>query len=157
MNIRSILGTFNTAVGKAVKSVGSKSWVEHYEGHYEAEAGSKFDKLMRNSNKAAITLGEVVLYVNGGYNEVRRAHEEVHVQQAKRHGIMFFINYGLASLKAMVTGKHYYKDNQFEIEAELVEGVVRDTLNGDSAKVVAQRYGISLTRVAAIMSHHNSR
>jgi len=156
MNTRDLLGKFNSAVGRAVKSVGSKSWTEHYKGHYEAEAGSRFDKIMRSSNKAAITLGDVVLYVNGGFNEVRRAHEEVHVRQAKKHGIMFFVNYGLASLKAMVTGKHYYRDNQFEIEAELVEGVVRDTLNGDSAKIVAQRYGISLTRVEAIMTHHNS-
>ena len=155
MNIRSILGTFNTAVGKAVKSVGSKSWVEHYEGHYEAEAGSKFDKLMRNSNKAAITLGEVVLYVNGGYNEVRRAHEEVHVQQGRKHGVMFFINYGLASLKAMVTGKHYYKDNQFEIEAELVEAVVRDLNNGVAPYKIQQRHGVSLDEIERIKAHHN--
>ena len=155
MNFRDTLGRFNTAVGRAVKSIGSKSWVEKYEGHYEAEAGSKFDKIMRKSNKAAITLGNVVLYVNGAYNEVRRAHEEVHVRQSKKHGIMFFVNYGLASLRALVTGKHYYRDNAFEQEAEVVEGIVRDTLNGDSANIVAQRYGVSLTRVADVIASHS--
>jgi len=155
MNTRQFLAKFNTAVGRAVKSVGSKSWTEHYEGHYEAEAGSRFDKLMRNSNKAAITLGEVVLYVNGAYNEVRRAHEDVHVQQAKKHGIMFFINYGLASLRAMVTGKHFYKDNQFEIEAEGVEAVVRDLIAGMDRKKAANKHGLTLDQIDAIIAYHN--
>jgi hypothetical protein len=155
MNFRDTLGRFNTAVGRAVKSIGSKSWVEKYEGHYEAEAGSKFDKIMRNSNKAAITLGNVVLYVNGAYNEVRRAHEEVHVQQAKKHGIMFFVNYGLASLKAMVTGKHYYRDNAFEQEAEVAEAVIRDLIAGEDRKKVANKHGLNLVQIDAIWAHHN--
>ena len=155
MNTKQFLAKFNTAVGRAVKSVGSKSWVEKYEGHYEAEAGSRFDKLMRNSNKAAITLGNVVLYVNGAYNEVRRAHEEVHVQQAKKHGIMFFINYGLASLKAMVTGKHYYRDNEFEQEAEVVEAVIRDLVAGMDRKRIAIVHKLTLSEVDAIVAHHN--
>ena len=121
MNTKQFLAKFNTAVGRAVKKWGGDNWVEKHPSHFEAEAGSKFDKLMRKHGKAAITLGEVVLYISGHYNEKRRAHEEVHVSQSRKLGILFFPAYGIASLLAMATGKHYYRDNHFEKEAEKAE------------------------------------
>jgi hypothetical protein len=44
-------------------------------------------------------------------------HEYVHVLQYRKYGIMFFVLYGLESLKQFLKGKHYYFDNKFEVEA----------------------------------------
>jgi hypothetical protein len=45
------------------------------------------------------------------------AHEVTHVRQWARHGILFPAAYALASVRAVMTGGHWYRDNAFEREA----------------------------------------
>ena len=45
------------------------------------------------------------------------SHEHVHVRQFERWGLLFPILYVLASFRALLTGKRFYWDNVFEIEA----------------------------------------
>ncbi len=65
----------------------------------------------------AMTLGHVVLgQVLDDLDECRD-HELVHVRQAERWGPFFLPAYLLASLWAHLAGRHYYRDNPFEIDA----------------------------------------
>ena len=64
----------------------------------------------------AITLGHVVLCVNE-IDERTFRHELAHVGQYDRWGLVFPPVYFGASLVAMVQGRHYYKDNTFEVAA----------------------------------------
>jgi hypothetical protein len=41
----------------------------------------------------------------------------VHVRQYERWGLLFPILYVLASFRALLTGKRFYWDNVFEVEA----------------------------------------
>ena len=64
----------------------------------------------------AITLGHVVLAVD----ELEPAvidHEAVHVRQFERWGPLLFLLYPLASLGAVLSGGHHYRDNLFERQA----------------------------------------
>jgi hypothetical protein len=45
-------------------------------------------------------------------------HELAHVKQWERLGTLMFLAYPLASLWALLCGRHYYLDNYFELEAE---------------------------------------
>ncbi len=65
----------------------------------------------------AITLGHVILGCNHGTLTRWRKHEHVHVRQYERWGILFPTLYVLASFVALLTGKHFYWDNVFEVEA----------------------------------------
>jgi hypothetical protein len=65
----------------------------------------------------AITIGHVILGRSHGLLKVWRSHEHVHVRQYERWGPLFPVLYFLASLKALFTGKRFYWDNVFEIEA----------------------------------------
>lgn len=71
---------------------------------------------------AAITLGEVVLARDAAELARTRAHERVHVAQARRWGPLFFLAYGLASLAAWRRGQCPYRGNRLEVEAYAVEG-----------------------------------
>jgi len=51
-----------------------------------------------------------------------RAHEQVHVGQMERWGILFLLAYPLASLWAWARGGHPYLDNAFEREARHIAG-----------------------------------
>ena len=64
----------------------------------------------------AIALGHVVLCVNE-IDEPTLAHELAHVRQHERWGPLFLPLYGLASLWALARGRHYYRENAFEIAA----------------------------------------
>jgi len=66
---------------------------------------------------AAITLGHAVLGVDEGALERTRAHERVHVGQFEAWGPLFPLAYAMASVDAWGAGRHYYRDNHFEIEA----------------------------------------
>ena len=114
---------FNTKIGKwLMKHLGETNWIEKKPGHYVAIPKTKAAKFFNSTlKKAAITLGEIVLYAPGRYNTVRAAHEEVHIEQGNKYGVFFFPLYGLASLWALIRGKNYYEDNVFEKEAEEVE------------------------------------
>jgi hypothetical protein len=66
---------------------------------------------------AAITLGHVVLAVDPFALDFTRDHERVHVAQCERWGPLFIPAYGIASLVALARGKHFYRDNAFEVQA----------------------------------------
>ena len=68
----------------------------------------------------AITLGEVVLGRTEAALAITRAHERVHVAQARRLGPLFYPAYALASLTAWHRGDCPYRGNRFEVEAYAV-------------------------------------
>jgi hypothetical protein len=65
----------------------------------------------------AVTIGHVVLGLDHGLLERVRAHEQVHVQQYERWGLLFVPAYLIASAMALMRGGHFYQDNVFEREA----------------------------------------
>ena len=69
-----------------------------------------------------MTLGHVILEVDGKALDDCREHELVHVRQCERWGPFFLPAYALASLWAMIRGGHYYRDNGFEVSAERAAG-----------------------------------
>lgn len=69
----------------------------------------------------AITLGHVVLGRDAASLSATRAHERVHVRQYARWGPFFLPAYALASLWAVIRGRHFYLDNPFEREAMACE------------------------------------
>ncbi len=68
----------------------------------------------------AMALGHVVLGRSRSALDHCRTHELVHVRQAERWGPFFLPAYLLASVWAHLKGRHYYRDNPFEIEAVAV-------------------------------------
>jgi hypothetical protein len=64
----------------------------------------------------AITFGHVVLAVDE-LDEKTLVHELEHVRQYERAGPLYGPLYLLASLSAAARGKHYYRDNRFEVAA----------------------------------------
>ena len=65
----------------------------------------------------AITLGHVVL---GGSEHTLcqlRAHEQEHVRQYERWGVVFFLAYPASSLIQLLRGRHPYWLNHFEVQA----------------------------------------
>jgi hypothetical protein len=70
----------------------------------------------------AITLGRTIFAWRGlGTEELE--HELAHVRQWQRHGITFPVRYLAASVRARRSGKRWYADNRFEVEAR--EAVAR--------------------------------
>ena len=65
---------------------------------------------------SAITLGHVVLSVEDIGDEMMR-HELIHVGQYERWGPFMLPAYLGASVVAVARGRHYYRDNRFEIAA----------------------------------------
>lgn len=65
----------------------------------------------------AMTLGHIVIGRDQSALDDTRAHERVHVRQYERWGALFLPAYLIASMWAMGTGRHYYRDNVFEREA----------------------------------------
>jgi hypothetical protein len=82
-------------------------------------AGNSRTPVLRSISRRfeAITLGHVILGRNHGTLNRYRNHEHVHVRQYERWGLLFPVLYVLASFKALLTGKRFYWDNVFEIEA----------------------------------------
>src|SRR3989338_2616314 len=65
----------------------------------------------------AITLGHVVL---GGSEHTLcqlRTHEQEHVRQYERWGLVFFLAYPASSLLQLICGRHPYWLNPFEVQA----------------------------------------
>src|SRR5688500_18564727 len=65
----------------------------------------------------ATTLGHVLLFRRDQDPFWHRAHEHIHVEQCERWGPLMPALYLLASLYAVIRGRHYYRDNFLEIEA----------------------------------------
>ena len=82
-------------------------------------AGNTRTPILRSisSRFEAITLGHVILGRNHGTLSRYRSHEHVHVRQYERWGLLFPVLYVLASFRALLTGKRFYWDNVFELEA----------------------------------------
>jgi hypothetical protein len=64
----------------------------------------------------AITLGHVILGIDELDDRIL-AHEFAHVHQHEIFGPFFLPSYFLATLWAVVRGRHYYRDNAFESSA----------------------------------------
>ena len=71
---------------------------------------------------AAITMGHVVLSVKEPISEHVLEHELVHVRQYETFGPFFLPLYWIASLVAIVRGRHFYRDNLFEAQARSASG-----------------------------------
>ena len=66
---------------------------------------------------AALTLGHVVIARDAGALVETRAHERVHVRQCEIWGPLFIPAYLVASMVAVLRGRHFYFGNAFEIQA----------------------------------------
>jgi hypothetical protein len=64
-----------------------------------------------------MTLGEVVLGLSPAALDLTREHERVHVKQARHWGPFFLPAYLAASVIALARGRHFYRENAFEVEA----------------------------------------
>lgn len=112
----------NTAIGLAAGSLalllgGNLRFVE---GAIEISGGRLsrlIGGLVPRPLEAAITLGHVILGLNGEWLDVVRKHEQVHVRQYERWGPFFLPAYGLSSLWQFVRGRRPYRDNWFERQA----------------------------------------
>lgn len=71
---------------------------------------------------AAITFGHVVLSVDDPIPERVLDHEMVHVRQYERWGPLFLPMYGISSLVSLLRGRHFYRDNHFELQARAESG-----------------------------------
>jgi hypothetical protein len=65
----------------------------------------------------AITFGHVILAASASELECWRAHEQVHVRQYERWGLLFFAAYALSSLAQWLRGRDPYLHNGFEVQA----------------------------------------
>jgi hypothetical protein len=75
---------------------------------------------------SAITLGHVILGLDAAVLERVRAHEQVHVRQYERWGLLFFPLYAGASLLAWLGARHPYWHNHFERQARIEAGEEHD-------------------------------
>ena len=75
------------------------------------------DDKVRRLPFAAITFGHVIIGQNRQLLARLRAHEQVHVRQYQRWGVLFLLAYPAASLWLWLRGKRPYRDNPFEVEA----------------------------------------
>jgi hypothetical protein len=78
----------------------------------------------------AMTLGHVVLGRDRRSLTATRPHERAHVRQAERWGPFFIPAYCGASLWAWLCGRHYYRDNWFELDAERRAAAFRMSARG---------------------------
>jgi hypothetical protein len=65
----------------------------------------------------AMTLGHVILGQSRDLLDRCRNHEHVHVAQTMRWGPLFLPLYGLSSFLCWRTGRDFYRENWFEVEA----------------------------------------
>ena len=73
--------------------------------------------LLRNLPFNAITFGHLVLGISEEELDRLRAHEQAHVRQYERWGILSFVAYPAASLWQLMAGRRPYMDNGFEVQA----------------------------------------
>ena len=66
---------------------------------------------------SAITFGHVIIGIDHEILAAVRCHEQTHVRQYERYGILFFPLYLGSSLLQLALGRDPYHDNHFEREA----------------------------------------
>ena len=101
------------AVAVALLSGGRARWVQ---GVLEAHGGLAA-WVLRRLRASAMTLGHVVIAIDGFAHDISRAHERVHVRQCERWGPLFIPAYLVASMWAWWCGRGAYEGNVFEVEA----------------------------------------
>ena len=67
-------------------------------------------------NWLAITIGRDI-FAWRELDSAELAHELTHVRQWRAYGALFVLRYWLASLRAIRSGGHWYRDNAFEVAA----------------------------------------
>ena len=72
-----------------------------------------------------MTLGHVILGIDGATLDSARLHEQVHVRQYERWGPLFLPAYFASSLVQLLRGRRPYLDNHFEREAYAKDGRAR--------------------------------
>ncbi len=128
MPLRYLWASPLTVLGLLVAGVAACSGgrIRRVDGVIEAHGGAAVFLLRRvvplRGGASAMTLGHVVIGRDPGCLERTRAHERTHVRQCERWGPLFVPAYALASLLALVRGRHYYRDNRFEREAVVEAG-----------------------------------
>ncbi|HUG24062.1 signal peptide prediction [Piscinibacter sp.] len=80
-------------------------------------AGALASRLPAPCTFSAITFGHVILGTDHVTLTAARTHEQVHVRQYERWGLLFFPAYLLSSAAQMIRGRDPYLDNRFEREA----------------------------------------
>ena len=71
---------------------------------------------------SAMTLGHIIIGRDEPSLDFCRKHEQAHVRQVEIWGPAFIPVYLFASLVAWLQGKHYYRDNWFELDARRASG-----------------------------------
>lgn len=110
----------NTLLGLVLAKLGGAGYVKRYEGAWLFTPG-RFGpwRWWVAQGWVGVTFGEVVI-ITSLYSSLLR-HELAHVRQYRAWGPLFLPAYGLASLWAWATGRHYYRDNAFEKAAREAE------------------------------------
>lgn len=114
----------NTAVGLvlALAACASGGRLRVVEGVFEAHGGLAAWLLRHcvplERGAASLTLGHAVIGRDAACLATWREHERVHVAQYERWGPFFVPAYFAATVMAVFSGGHYYRDNRFEREAE---------------------------------------
>jgi hypothetical protein len=71
---------------------------------------------------SAMCLGHAIIGRDVRCLDSCRDHEQAHVRQVERWGGAFIPAYVLASAWAWASGRHYYLDNRFEVDARRASG-----------------------------------
>ena len=79
--------------------------------------GRAVSRLPQPVGFAAMTLGHVILAIDPLTLSAVRSHEQVHVRQYERWGLLFVPAYLASSLVQWLRGRHPYRENHFEREA----------------------------------------
>lgn len=84
-------------------------------------AGGRLDRIVTRlpewARFGAITFGHVIIGLDHRVLERVRSHEQVHVRQYERWGLLFFPLYLGSSFVQLLRGRDPYRDNRFEREA----------------------------------------
>ena len=117
-----------TALGllAALLTLATGGEVERRDGTLEVHGGFARWFLRYLMGAQAMTLGHVILGAAPWHLHAYRVHERVHVRQCEQWGPLFLPAYLLASLWAWLQGRHYYRDNWFEVDAERAEWAERN-------------------------------
>jgi hypothetical protein len=89
-------------------------------------SGGRIDRVVarlpRRYRFVAITFGHVVICVDECAAAAARSHEQAHIRQYERFGLLFFPLYLVSSLAQWLRGRDPYLDNRFEREARGAAG-----------------------------------
>ena len=92
---------------------------------------------------SAITLGHVILGLTPEVLDDVRSHEQAHVRQYERWGLLFFPLYAGASIVAWLEARHPYWHNHFERQARREAGEEGDDGRGEDEGDAGERRRIS--------------